>query len=73
MILLYERLEISSINLDESETILEKLIQTNLVDLYYIKLCKIILLYSFIENINTYHFSDLSIDTRGYIRKFNRF
>ncbi len=72
MILLPERLEISSIDPDESETISEKVIQANLTDLYCIKLHKIILTYSFIKSINTRHLSDLSIDTKGGICRFNR-
>ncbi len=72
-ICLHERLEISFIDLDKSETIPEKVIQENLTDPYYIKLCKTISTHSSIENINTCYFSDLFIDTRGCICWFNRF
>ncbi len=68
-----ERLEISSIDLNESETIPEKVIQAKLTDFYYIKLCKIISTHSLTESINTHHLSDLSIDTRGCIRRLNYF
>ena len=67
-----KRLEISSIDLDKSKTTPEKVIQTNLADLYYIKLCKTISTHSLIEGINTYHLSNLSIDTRGCIRRLDR-
>ena len=68
-----KKLKISSIDPDESETTSEKVIQVNLSDSYYIKLCKTISSYSPIENINICHFSDLFIDIKGYIRQFNRF
>ena len=42
------------------------------MDPYYIKLCKTIRTSSFIEDINTRHFLDLFIDTKDYIRQFNR-
>ncbi len=71
-IFLPKRLEISSIDLDKSETSLKKVIQINLTDLYYIKLCKKISIHSVIEGINTCNLSDLSIDTRGCICRFNR-
>ena len=48
------------------------MIQANLIDFYYIKLCKIIKISSSIEGINTRHFLDLLIDTKDYIRLFNR-
>ncbi len=72
-IFLPKRLEISFIDPDESETTPEKVIQANVSDLYCIKLCKTILTYSSIKDINTCHLSDLSIDTKGCIRQFNRF
>ena len=72
MILQLERHEISSINLDKSETTPEKEIQANLAEPYCIKLCKRISTYSSIEGINTHHLSYLSIDTKGCICQFNR-
>ena len=47
MIFLPKKLEISSIDLDKSEITLEKVIQANLADYYYIKLCEIISTYFF--------------------------
>ncbi len=67
MILSSERLEISFIDPNKSETISKKLIQANLTDLYCIKLYKIISTYFPIKSINTCHFSDLSIDTKNCI------
>ena len=67
-----ERLEISSIDLDESETTPKKVIRANLADPYCIKLRKTISPHSSIEGINTRHLSDISIDTKGCIRRFNR-
>lgn len=72
-ILSSEKLEISSIDLNESEITPEKIIQANLANPYCIKLCKTILTHSFIEGINTCHLLVLSIDTRGCICRFNRF
>ncbi len=66
-----ERLQISSIDPDKSETIPEKVIQANLADPYCIKLCKTISIHSPIESINTRHLSDLSINSRGCICQFN--
>ena len=68
-----ERLEISSIDPDESETTSEKVIRANLANPYCIKLRKTISPHFFIEGINTRHLSDISIDTKGCIRQFNRF
>ncbi len=67
-----KRLDISSIDPDESETTPEKMIQANLIDPYCIKLRKTISTHSPIEDINTRNLSDLSIDTRGFIHQFNR-
>ena len=71
MILLPEKLEINSIDLDENKGTPKKIIQANLIDLYNIKLCKIISLYFPIKSINICHFSDLSIDTKDCICQFN--
>lgn len=60
-------------DLDKSKTTLEKVIQINLVNLYFIKLCKIIKKSSFIEGINTCYFSDSFIDTKNCIYQFDRF
>ena len=70
--LISERLQISFIDLDKSETILEKVIQVNLANHYCIKLRKIISTYFLIESINTHHLSNLSIDTRDCIHQLNR-
>ncbi len=72
MILLPERLEISSIDPDKNKTTPEKVIQTNLVDPYYTKLRKSIRTRSSIEGINTRHLSDLFVDTKNCIRRFDR-
>ena len=72
MILLPERLEISSIDPDKSKTTPEKVIQANLVDLYCTKPCKSIRTSSSIEDINTCHLSDLFVDIKNCIRRFNR-
>ena len=70
-IFLPERLEISSIDPDKSKTTPERVIQVNLVDLYYTKLRKSIRTSSSIEDINTCHLSDLFVDTKNYISRFN--
>ena len=70
-IFLSERLEISTIDPKKSKTTLERVIQTNLVDLYCTKLCKIIRTSSSIESINTCYISDLFIDTKDCIHQFN--
>ncbi len=66
-----KRLEISSINPNESETTPKKVIQAKLTNPYCIKLRKTISTHSSIEGINTYNFSNLSIDTKGSICQFN--
>ncbi len=71
MILPPERLEISSIDPNESQITPEKVIQANLADPYCIKLRKTISTYLLIEGINTRHLLDIFIDTRGCIRLFN--
>ena len=48
------------------------MIQTNLVDPYYTKLCKTIRTSSSIEDINTRHLSNLFIDAKNCIYRFNR-
>ena len=68
-----ERLEISSIDPDKSKTTPERVIQANLVDLYCTKLRESIRTSSSIEGINTYHFSNLFVDTKNCIRQFDRF
>ena len=73
MILLPKKLEISSIDVDESETTPEIVIQANLANSCCINLRKTISTHSFIEGINTCHLSGLSIDTKGCIRQFNCF
>ena len=45
----------------------EKIIQANLVDSYYTKLHKTITTSSFIESINTCHYSELFIDIKNCI------
>ncbi len=72
-ILLSKRIEISSIDLDKSKTTSKKVIQANLTDLYCIKLRETISPYFPVDSINTFYLSDLSIDIRGCIRRFNRF
>ena len=67
-----ERLEISSIDPDKSKTTPERVIQANLVDFYCTKLRKSIRTSSSIEGINTRHFSDLFVDTKNCIRRFDR-
>ncbi len=71
-ILSLERLEISSIDPNESATTPKKVIQANLADPYCIKLRKTTSTHSLIGGINTRYLSDLSIDTRGCICRFNR-
>ena len=72
MILPPERLEISSIDPDKSKTTPERVIQANLVDPYCTKLRESIRTSSSIEGINTRHLSDLFVDTKNYIRRFDR-
>ena len=67
MIFLSKKLEISSIDLNKSEIIPKKIIQANLANFYYIKLCKTISPYFSIENINTHHLLNLFINTKGFI------
>lgn len=67
MILLSKRLEISIIDPDKSKTIPEKVIQANLVDSYYIKLCKTVRTSSSIKGINFCHLLDLFINTKDCI------
>lgn len=62
-----KKAEFSSINLNNCQTIFEKVIQANLVDHYYIKLCKNIKTSSFMGGINTCHLSKLFIDTNNSI------
>ena len=71
MILLSERLEISSIDLDKSKTTPERMIQTNLIDPYCTKLRESIRTSSSIEDINTHHLLDLFVDTKNCIRRFD--
>lgn len=49
----------------------EKVIKANLVEFYYIKLCKTIRTSFFVEDINSCHFSDLLVDIKNDIRQFN--
>ncbi len=72
MILPPKRLKISSIDPDKNKTTPEKVIQANLVDPYCTKLCESIRTRSSIEGINTRHFSDLFVDTKNCIRRFDR-
>ena len=67
-----ERLEISSIDPDKSKTTPERVIQANLVDPYCTKLRESIRTSFSIEGINTRHLSDLFIDTKNCIRRFDR-
>ena len=48
------------------------MIQANQIDSYCTKLCKTIRTSFFIKSINTCHLSDLFIDIKDYIRRFNR-
>lgn len=64
---LLKNLEISSKDLDKSEITLEKLIQVNPIDFYYINLHKIIRINSLIKSINTCYLTSLFIDTKNYI------
>ena len=66
-ILLSERLEISSIDAKRVYTTPERVIQANLIDLYYTKLNEAKKTSSSIESINACHFSDLSIDNNNCI------
>ncbi len=65
MNLLPERLEISSIDLDKSETISKKVIHANLADPSYIKLLETILTHSLINSINTRHILNLFINSKA--------
>lgn len=66
--LLPKRLEISSIDLNKPKTISKRVIQANIVDFYYTKLCKSLRTSFFIKDINTCHFSDIIVDTKIYMR-----
>lgn len=67
MILPSKWLEISFKGSNKGKTISERVIHVNLVDLYYIKLRKIIKMNSSIEYINTYNLLDLVTNTKNCI------
>lgn len=67
MIFPLKGLEISFKDSNKDKTIFERVIQVNLVDLYYIKLCKIIKMNSSVEYINTYNLLDLVTNTKNCI------
>ena len=72
MILPPERLKISSIYSEKSKTTPERVIQANLVNSYCTKLRKSIRISFSIESINTCHLSDLFVDTKNCLRRFDR-
>lgn len=71
MIFLLEKLEVSSKALDKSEIIPIRVIWANLINFYYIKLCKTIKTNSIIENIYSYYLLSLAIDINNCICQFN--
>lgn len=73
IILLFEKHEISFINLDKSRTSLEKVIQANLVDFYCQKIRKSIKTSYSIEDINNCHLLDWSVDMKNDIWWFDCF
>lgn len=72
-IFLFEKLEISFINIIKSKITSEKVIQANWVNLYCIKLLKIIKISFPIASIITHHLLNLFIDTNDCICQFNHF
>lgn len=72
-ILLPKWLQISFLYWNKNKTTFEKVIQANLVNVYYIRLCKSIKTCSLMKYINTFHLSCLVIDTKNYICQFDCF
>ena len=73
IICLFLRQKISFLDVDKSKTTCKKVIWANLLNFYYIKLCKIIRTNFFMESFNTYYLENLFIDIKNYISQLNCF